>query len=196
MKWKDDGTIIDSFRSNAQIADKFNTRWQRKIEIWTEKFFWSIFFLEKLKKENNWRQTILNVFFLMFSFFSHHFRSISTVCLLAFRWIFHESIHMNHHQYCCSFRVSIFRLTLPLTLFFYRWFVRVWLFVCSLSCLYIFSVLFFVAYMCISQNSTLRPSPPTHPTSQQSPHPQPPSSHNQLMSGQVQVSFWLVFGCR
>ncbi|XP_055319738.1 single-stranded DNA-binding protein 3 isoform X6 [Sitodiplosis mosellana] len=35
-------------------------------------------------------------------------------------------------------------------------------------------------------NSTLRPSPPTHPTSQQSPHPQPPSSHNQLMSGQVQ----------
>lgn len=72
----------------------------------------------------------------------------------------------------------------------------VWLFVCSLSCLYIFSVLFFVAYMCTLQNSTLRPSPPTHPTSQQSPHPQPPSSHNQLMTGQVQVSFWLVFGCR
>jgi len=35
-------------------------------------------------------------------------------------------------------------------------------------------------------NSTMRPSPPTHPTSQQSPHPQPPSSHNQMMTGQVQ----------
>lgn len=35
-------------------------------------------------------------------------------------------------------------------------------------------------------NSTMRPSPPTHPTSQQSPHPQPPSSHNQMMPGQVQ----------
>lgn len=55
-------------------------------------------------------------------------------------------------------------------------------------------VIVFVAYVnvYISQNSTLRPSPPTHPTSQPSPHPQPPSSHNQLMSGQVQVSIiWI-----
>lgn len=31
----------------------------------------------------------------------------------------------------------------------------------------------------------MRPSPPTHPSSQPSPHPQPPTSHGQMMSGQV-----------
>lgn len=33
-------------------------------------------------------------------------------------------------------------------------------------------------------NSSMRPSPPTHPSSQQSPHSQPPPSHSQMMSGQ------------
>uniref|UniRef100_A0A2M4AG91 Putative sequence-specific single-stranded-dna-binding protein n=1 Tax=Anopheles triannulatus TaxID=58253 RepID=A0A2M4AG91_9DIPT len=33
-------------------------------------------------------------------------------------------------------------------------------------------------------NSSIRPSQPSHPSSQQSPHPQPPNSHGQLMSGQ------------
>ncbi|XP_050097433.1 single-stranded DNA-binding protein 3 isoform X5 [Anopheles aquasalis] len=33
-------------------------------------------------------------------------------------------------------------------------------------------------------NSSIRPSQPSHPSSQQSPHPQPPNSHGQLMGGQ------------
>nr|CAD7570511.1 unnamed protein product [Timema californicum] len=33
-------------------------------------------------------------------------------------------------------------------------------------------------------NSTMRPSPPTHPSSQPSPHPQPPPPHSQMMSSQ------------
>lgn len=37
------------------------------------------------------------------------------------------------------------------------------------------------------QNSTMRPSPPTHPSSQPSPHPQPPPPHSQMMSSQVSV---------
>ncbi|KDR14330.1 hypothetical protein L798_11420 [Zootermopsis nevadensis] len=36
-------------------------------------------------------------------------------------------------------------------------------------------------------NSTMRPSPPTHPSSQPSPHPQPPPPHSQMMSSQVSV---------
>ena len=35
------------------------------------------------------------------------------------------------------------------------------------------------------QNSAMRPSPPTHPASQPSPHPQPPTPHSQMMPGQV-----------
>lgn len=34
------------------------------------------------------------------------------------------------------------------------------------------------------QNSTLRPSPPTHPSSQPSPHSQPPPPHSQIMTSQ------------
>lgn len=34
------------------------------------------------------------------------------------------------------------------------------------------------------QNSTMRPSPPTHPSSQPSPHSQPPPPHSQMMSTQ------------
>ena len=34
----------------------------------------------------------------------------------------------------------------------------------------------------------MRPSPPTHPASQPSPHPQPPTPHSQMMPGQVQQS--------
>lgn len=33
-------------------------------------------------------------------------------------------------------------------------------------------------------NSSIRPSQPSHPSSGQSPHPQPPNSHGQMMSGQ------------
>jgi len=33
-------------------------------------------------------------------------------------------------------------------------------------------------------NSAMRPSPPTHPASQPSPHPQPPTPHSQMMPGQ------------
>ncbi|XP_032793600.1 single-stranded DNA-binding protein 3 isoform X3 [Daphnia magna] len=33
-------------------------------------------------------------------------------------------------------------------------------------------------------NSAMRPSPPTHPASQPSPHPQPPTPHTQMMPGQ------------
>lgn len=38
----------------------------------------------------------------------------------------------------------------------------------------------------VLQNSAMRPSPPTHPSSQPSPqHPQPPPPHSQMMSSQV-----------
>lgn len=39
-------------------------------------------------------------------------------------------------------------------------------------------------YPKIFKNSTMRPSPPTHPSNQPSPHSQPPPPHSQMMSSQ------------
>lgn len=54
--------------------------------------------------------------------------------------------------------------------------IAVLLHVCRLRCL-------------LQNNSTMRPSPPTHPSSQPSPqHPQPPPPpHSQMMTGQVSL---------
>jgi len=45
------------------------------------------------------------------------------------------------------------------------------------------------------QNSSMRPSPPTHPSSQQSPHPQPPPPHSQMMPGQVSIQLCFFVSC-
>lgn len=46
---------------------------------------------------------------------------------------------------------------------------------------------FFHTWIICLQNSSIRPSQPSHPSSGQSPHPQPPNSHGQMMSGQVSI---------
>lgn len=58
-------------------------------------------------------------------------------------------------------------------------------YVCLSVCLLCVSCYKLSAFTLVLQNSTMRPSPPTHPSTQPSPHPQPPPPHSQMMPNQV-----------